>query len=66
MLLLQKPVYSTIEPIINTLKTVGIILDYDQESNTYSWNNLLNEVMIIGSSKTIKIYSCKMLIKLKL
>lgn len=47
----KSSVYSTIEPIINTLKTVGIILDYDQESNTYSWNNLLNEVMIIAPRK---------------
>ena len=41
-------VYSTIEPIMNRLEKSGLILNYNQSNNTYSWSVLVPDIMVIN------------------
>ena len=47
----KNSVYSTIEPIMNILETFGIILNYNQGSNKYSWYTLCPEVVVVAPLK---------------
>lgn len=41
-----RPVFTVIEPIISRLEAFGLILNYNQGANVYSWEILIPEFVI--------------------